>query len=141
VCGPYSTDRIHEKKPTRERCDQCVVFSWRLGYYMMRYKGYTGRVEYDDEARIFHGELIDTRDVVTFQGTTVDEIEQAFRDSVDDYLDFCRERGERPDKPFSGRFVLRIPSELHHKLYLKAAQSGKSLNNWIVDVLKSVARS
>ena len=108
---------------------------------MMKYKGYSGRVEYDEEARIFHGELLDTRDVVTFQGTTVDEIEQAFRDSVDDYLEFCGERGERPDKPFSGRFVLRIPSELHHKLYLKAAQSGKSLNNWVVDVLKTVVRS
>ena len=104
---------------------------------MLNYKGYTGRVQYDDEAGIFHGELLDTRDVVTFQGTTVNEIEQAFRDSVDDYLDFCGERGERPDKPFSGKFMLRLPTDLHHQLYLKAAQSGKSLNNWVVDVLKT----
>ncbi len=55
---------------------------------MMNYKGYTGRVEFDDESKIFHGEVLDTKDVITFQGRTVDEIEQAFHDSVDDYLDF-----------------------------------------------------
>jgi predicted HicB family RNase H-like nuclease len=66
---------------------------------MMKYKGYTGHVEYDDEAKIFHGEVLGIKDVVTFQGTTVDEIEQAFKDSVDDYLAFCMERGEEPDKP------------------------------------------
>lgn len=59
---------------------------------MMKYKGYTGHVEYDDEAKIFHGEVLGIKDVVTFQGTTVDEIEQAFKDSVDDYLAFCKER-------------------------------------------------
>lgn len=76
---------------------------------MMKYKGYTGHVEYDDEAKIFHGEVLGIKDVVTFQGTTVDEIEQAFKDSVEDYLAFCKERGEEPDRPFSGKFNLRIP--------------------------------
>jgi predicted HicB family RNase H-like nuclease len=103
---------------------------------MLKYKGYSGRVEYDDEAKIFHGEVIDTKDVITFQGTSVNEIEKAFRESIDDYLDFCRERGEKPDKPFSGKFVLRVPSDLHHKLYIHASRSGKSLNNWLVDVIK-----
>jgi len=78
---------------------------------MMKYKGYTGHVEYDDEAKIFHGEVLGIKDVVTFQGTTVDEIEQAFKDSVDDYLAFCKERGEEPNRPFSGKFNLRIPPE------------------------------
>ena len=75
----------------------------------MKYKGYTGHVEYDDEAKIFHGEVLGIKDVVTFQGTTVDEIEQAFKDSIDDYLAFCAQRGEEPDRPFSGKFNLRIP--------------------------------
>lgn len=56
--------------------------------------------------------------------------------SIEDYLEFCRERNEKPDKPFSGKFVLRIPSELHHKLYIHANKSGKSLNCWVVDLLK-----
>jgi len=76
---------------------------------MLKYKGYTGHVEFDDEAAIFHGEVLELRDVITFQGKTVSEIEKAFRDSIDDYLEFCRERGEEPDKPFSGRLMLRLP--------------------------------
>ena len=79
---------------------------------MLRYKRYSGYVEYDDEAHIFHGEVLDTKDIITFQEETVNEIEQAFRDSIDDYLEFCAERGEQPDKPFFGKFVLRMPSIL-----------------------------
>ena len=103
---------------------------------MMKYKGYTGHVEYDDEAKIFHGEVLGIKDVVTFQGTTVDEIEQAFKDSVDDYLAFCAERGEEPDKPFSGKFNLRIPPELHAKLSIAAQLQGESLNNYIMKILQ-----
>jgi predicted HicB family RNase H-like nuclease len=79
---------------------------------MMEYKGYIGKVEIDEEAGILYGEVINVRDVITFEGTTVDEIQQAFRDSVDDYLDFCAQRGESPEKPFSGKFVVRLPAEL-----------------------------
>ena len=65
----------------------------------LTYKGYTGEAELDGEAGILHGEVIGIRDIVTFQGASVDEAEKAFRDSVDDYLAFCRQRGERPNKP------------------------------------------
>ena len=66
---------------------------------MLKYKGYTGYVVYDDEAHIFHGEVVAIKAVITFQGTTVDEIELAFKDSVDDYLDWCEEKGKEPEKP------------------------------------------
>ncbi len=102
---------------------------------MMEYKGYIGKVEFDAEAHLFHGEVVGIRDVVTFQGESVAELEQAFRDSVDDYLDFCRERHEQPDKPCSGRFVVRIPPELHRRVNLLAAASGKSLNAWVAECL------
>ena len=75
---------------------------------MMHYKGYFGNVTFDAENDIFHGEVIGIRDVVTFQGRSVAELRKALRESVDDYLDFCRQRGQSPDKPLSGRFVLRI---------------------------------
>lgn len=68
---------------------------------MMEYKGYIGHVEFDDEADILHGEVINIRDVVTFQATSVKEVHKAFRESVDDYLEFCLSRDESPDKPFS----------------------------------------
>jgi predicted HicB family RNase H-like nuclease len=103
---------------------------------MMEYKGYIGKVEFDDEAPIFHGEVINTRDVITFQGESVGELTKAFHDSVDDYLSFCKERGEAPDKPFSGQFVTRIPPELHRQVNVAAAVSGKSLNGWVAEQLQ-----
>jgi len=66
---------------------------------MIEYKGYVGKVEFDDEAAIFHGEVIGTRDVITFEGESVAELRQAFQASIDDYLAFCASRGEHPDKP------------------------------------------
>ena len=105
---------------------------------MLTYKGYTGHVEYDDEASLFHGEVIDLKDVITFQGKSVDEIETAFRDSIDDYLEFCKERGEEPDKPFTGRLMLRLPPHLHRRAYVDSKREGKSINQWIVDKLSDV---
>lgn len=105
---------------------------------MLSYKGYTGHVEYDDTAGIFHGEVLDLRDVITFQGKSVEEIEHAFRDSVDDYLEFCEQRDEKPDKPFSGRLMLRLPPHLHRKVYVNALREGKSLNQWIAERLERV---
>jgi predicted HicB family RNase H-like nuclease len=108
---------------------------------MMEYKGYVGKVEFDDEAGIFHGEVLDTRDVITFQGRSVDELTKAFRESIDDYLVFCKERGEEPNKPFSGQFITRIPPDLHRQVNLAANISGKSLNAWVVEQLQAaVAR-
>jgi predicted HicB family RNase H-like nuclease len=103
---------------------------------MMQYKGYTGKVEFDDEADIFHGEVIGVRDVITFQGRTVDQVKKAFKESVDDYLAFCVKRGEEPEKPFTGKFMVRIPPDLHRKVYVAAKQSGASLNSWILQTLE-----
>jgi len=103
---------------------------------MLKYEGYTGHVEYDDEARILHGEVLDLKDVVTFQGKSVEEIERAFRESIDYYLEFCKKRGEKPDKPLSGRMMLRLPPDLHRKAYLSARREGKSLNRWIAEKLE-----
>ncbi len=104
---------------------------------MMEYKGYVGKVEFDDEAGIFHGEVLDTRDVITFQGQSVDELKTAFQESIDDYLAFCKQRGEEPNKPFSGQFVTRIPTDLHRQVNRAASISGKSLNAWVVEQLQA----
>lgn len=106
----------------------------------MRYKGYEAIVEFDEEAGVFHGEVINIRDVVTFQGTSVKELKKAFHDSVDDYLEFCKERHEEPDKPFSGRFVLRLEPALHKKLFVRAKREGKSINAWVADRLLAELR-
>jgi predicted HicB family RNase H-like nuclease len=104
---------------------------------MMEYKGYLGKVEFDDEAGIFHGEVINTRDVITFQGESVAGLRKAFQDSVEDYLAFCASRGEEPDRPFSGQFVTRIPPELHRRVSAAANREGKSLNAWITEQLQA----
>ncbi|MBM3145177.1 MAG: type II toxin-antitoxin system HicB family antitoxin [Chloroflexi bacterium] len=83
------------------------------------------------------GEVINIRDVITFEGTSVDELQKAFRESVDDYLEFCAQRRESPEKPFSGKFVVRLPAELHRKVYVQAKLADKSLNGWVTEVLQA----
>lgn len=104
---------------------------------MLEYKGYIGKVDFDDDAEIFHGEIINLRDVITFQGQSVTELRKAFKDSIDDYLEFCAERNESPEKPLSGNFTLRLDPELHRKIYLQARILNKSLNSWVTEILKS----
>ena len=106
---------------------------------MMEYRGYLGRVEYDDEAGVFHGEVINLRDVVTFQGETVQELRRAFQESVDDYLAFCIERNEEPERPYSGTFTIRVPPELHRDAALQARLRNKSLNSWVAELLAEAA--
>ncbi len=103
---------------------------------MMEYKGYMAKVAFDDQTEVFHGEIINTRDVITFQGQSVRELTQAFRNSIEDYLQFCRELGVAPDKPFSGQFVTRISPKLHRQINLAATLCNKSLNAWVTEQLQ-----
>ena len=103
---------------------------------LMRYKGYSGRVELDEDAGAFHGEVINLRDVITFEGQSVEELQQAFEGSVEEYIAFCAERGEAPEKPASGRFVLRLPPEVHRRVVEAAARQSKSVNAWVRQVLE-----
>ena len=102
----------------------------------MEYRGYTARVTFDEEAGVLFGEVEGLRDVVTFEATNVDDLAVAFRDSVDDYLAMCAERGEAPEKPYSGKFLVRIDPRLHRDIAMAAARSGKSLNAFAGDLLK-----
>lgn len=106
----------------------------------MQYKGYIARVEYDDEAKLFHGQIMNLRDVITFQGRSVKELRKALRDSVDDYVEFCAARGEKPEKPFSGKVLLRLTPELHRAAMVAAAQRRRSLNAWATEVIERATR-
>ena len=106
---------------------------------MLKYKDYIGCVEFDEEADIFHGEVINTRDVITFQGSTVKTLKKAFKDSIDDYLAFCKERGEQPERPFSGKFNVRLDPELHREAYVAAKIAGVSLNTWVAKAIQHEA--
>ena len=102
----------------------------------MNYKGYTGKVEYDDEAGVFYGEIIGLRDVVTFKGSSVKELQQSFRESIEDYITFCKRMGKDPDTPASGRLILRMPPELHYRASVLAKAEGRSLNSWVTEAVK-----
>jgi len=92
---------------------------------MMECKGYTGQITAVDEKQgLIHGRVAGITDVITFEGSSFEDLVQAFHDSVDDYLDFCGERKESPEKPLSGKFLLRISSELHKQ----ASRAGRRLD-------------
>ncbi len=103
---------------------------------MLKYKGYCAKVGLDEDAGVLHGEVIGTRDVITFQADTVETVIAEFHASVDDYLDFCAERGEAPEKPLSGQFLVRSTPELHRRVHLAASASGMSVNAWLSKTLE-----
>ena len=105
----------------------------------MSYKGYQAIVAYDEDAEIFHGEVVNLRDVITFQGKSVKELKKAFADSVEDYINFCAQRGEAPEKPFSGQFVVRVDPPIHRAVATAAKQAGMSLNKWVAVTLERAA--
>jgi len=92
------------------------------------YKGYFGTVQYSAPDRVFHGKLDGIGALVTYEGTDVESLEEAFRESVDDYLDLCKQEGLEIEKPYKGAFNVRVPSELHRDLVMYAKQKDITLN-------------
>lgn len=102
----------------------------------MAYKGYTGTVEYGPADRIFHGRVVGITDIISFQGTSVEELEEDFRAGIDSYLEGCRERGVEAQRPYSGRFVLRLPPEVHRDASIAARLDRTSMNEWINEAIR-----
>jgi len=105
---------------------------------MMEHKGYCGHAIFDDQAGIFHGEVLGIRDVVTFQGESVAELRQSFVESVEDYIDFCRERGEQPAVSHSGKLLLKMSPELHRRIAAAAELAGQTPEGWAADQLHRI---
>src|SRR5262249_13545345 len=138
--SPSSTDRILRRRPASRPAGTCGPSSSPPGFnrrieVAMKYKGYTGVVEFDEESGSLYGRVIGLRDVITFQGESVAEVTQAFHDSVDDYLEFCAKRGRAPEKPYSGQFVLRIDPKLHRAVSHAAEERGQSLTSLVEETL------
>ena len=106
----------------------------------MNYNGYSARVEFDAEDRLFVGHIAGIRDIVGFHGKSVVELESAFHEAVDDYLAACKKLKQSPDKPYSGRVMLRLPPEVHARASAAAQVQGVSFNQWAAKVLDSAAR-
>ena len=101
----------------------------------MRYKDYVGSVQYNADDKVFHGKLEFIPDLVTFEGTSVDELEAAFVEAVEDYLELCETVGKKPEKSFAGSFNIRMKPELHRQAAIASLEKGVSLNQLVVDAL------
>ncbi len=107
----------------------------------LSYNGYTAKIEFDPNDNIMFGNIVGIRDTVGFHGDTVAEIKDAFRDAVDFYLESCKKSGRVPNKPFSGKFVIRVESLLHGEIVAAAAIAGKIVNKWVADTLAAVVHA
>ncbi|PID77515.1 MAG: toxin-antitoxin system HicB family antitoxin [Deltaproteobacteria bacterium] len=105
----------------------------------MKYKGYRARIEFDDADHIFVGRIAAINDVVSFHGSSVEELEEAFREAVDDYLAACMELGQKPNRPVSGKLLLRLPEDLHAAIAERAELKGISINSWVVNAIEHAA--
>ena len=105
----------------------------------MTYKGYAARIEYSDDDACFIGHIAGIQDVIGFHAEAVKELRMAFEEAVDDYLATCEKVGRPPQKPYSGKLMLRVPPEVHARAAMMAKAHGMSLNQWAIEVLSKVS--
>ena len=103
---------------------------------MMKYKSYFGSVHFNDEDNVFYGRIEFIRALVSYEGTDVNSLRQAFHEAVDGYLETCEEQGRQPERPFKGSFNIRISPQLHQRMAANAASKGMSLNKYIAGILE-----
>ena len=101
----------------------------------MTYKGYAARIEYSDEDGCFIGHIAGIKDVIGFHAESVKEVRAAFAEAVDDYLATCAKLNRAPQKPYSGKLMLRVPPEVHAHAAMMAEAHKVSLNQWAAEVL------
>lgn len=106
---------------------------------MIEYKGYIGAVNFDSEIDLFHGTVINTNDVITFYGASVAELREEMQKSIEGYIEFCKEQGKTPEKPFSGEFTVQMNPEMHCKLALNAEQLHLDFDAYLQNVLERAA--
>ncbi|NLF95106.1 MAG: type II toxin-antitoxin system HicB family antitoxin [Candidatus Riflebacteria bacterium] len=103
----------------------------------LKYKGYTARIDFDPEDEIFVGRVIGIKDIIGFHSETAKELRQAFEEAVEHYLASCKKLNVKPQKSFSGKFVIRLAPDIHERIALAAAATHKSLNSLIEDILRN----
>jgi len=104
----------------------------------MKYRGYEAMIGYEDEDEVLYGRVLGIRDVITFEGTCIEELKRSFQETIDDYLQYCEEKGIQPEKSYSGNFIVRATPELHAKLSKLAEKDETSLNQLVIQILENV---
>ena len=106
---------------------------------MMEYKGYVGKINYDEKEDIFFGEVINIKDTITFYGSSVKSLHREMAESIDFYLETCNKKGLEPSKPFAGKLSVPLTPEIHGRIVIAAKKSGKTLNKWVAETLLNAA--
>lgn len=107
----------------------------------MTYRGYAARIEYSDDDQCFVGHIAGITDIVGFHGESVTELRTAFEEAVDDYLETCEKLGRTPQKPYSGKLMLRVPPDIHAAIAVAAEVSGKSINQWAAEAFTKAVQA
>ena len=107
----------------------------------MTHKGYSAKIEFDERDGIFVGRALGLRTMISFHGETVAELRSEFETAIEEFLRDCKENGVVPEKPASGKIMLRVPPEVHGAAIVAAQAAGKSLNQWATDALEQAAHS
>ncbi len=107
----------------------------------MSHNGYSARIEFDERDSIFVGRILGIRTIIGFHGVTVTQLRSEFEMAVDDYLADCKESGIKPEKPASGKLLLRVPPDIHGKALVASQAAGKSLNQWATEVLEQAVQA
>lgn len=105
----------------------------------MSHKGYTARIEFDERDNIFVGRVLGLHTMISFHGETVAELRSELETAIEEFLRDCKEQGVRPEKPASGKLMLRVPPEVHGAALVAAKAAGKSLNQWATEVLEEAS--
>ena len=104
--------------------------------HVLEYKGYYTKVEYSIEDKLLHGKIEGINDLVNFECSSADQVEEKFHEAVDDYLIFCQDIGAEPDKCYKGSFNVRLSPELHRRIAVAAAVQGMSLNQFVANAME-----
>ena len=107
----------------------------------MIHKGYTARIEFDERDNILVGRVLGLHTMISFHGDTVATLRAEFESAIEDFLRDCKEQGVRPEKPASGKLMLRVPPQVHGAALVAAQAAGKSLNQWATEVLEEATQS
>ena len=103
---------------------------------VMRHKGYLGQVAYSDADSTFYGKILGINDLVTFEGSSVEELKEAFKEAVEDYLETCHELAKEPEKTYKGQFNVRVSPKLHRLAVIKAAADHVTLNKFVEEAIR-----
>lgn len=106
---------------------------------ILKHAGYIAAVGYGQGDELMHDAVVDTRAVLHFAGHGIEELKAAFAGTIEDYREWCKERGVEPERPYSGTLSLRLPPELHRRVAEQAAKVGESINQFIAERLEEVA--